>query len=201
MKLILQAIKALFRKVENAISHNVAKLQKQIDSVKSTATMAKTMAGKAQTVAGDAQYTAETAQTTADSAKAAAETAQTKANSAYVTASQVDREATRSYDFSGTNIKVDEASTLEVGQSCLMQKTGKLINVSGILSPGGLYRIKIGFGNASRYPVLIATGGYDATGIMTDAASANITTETTKTFSIYIKNLESTSTIVVTRLA
>lgn len=194
MKLILQAIKALFRKVENAISHNVAKLQKQIDSVKSTATMAKTMAGQAQTAAEDAQYTAE-------AANAAAETAQTEANSAYIMASQVDREAARYYDFSGTNIKVDETSALEVGQSCLMQKTGKLINVAGILSHGDLYRIKIGFGNASRYPVLIATGGYDATGIMTDAASGNITTETTKTFSIYIKNLESTSTIVVTRLA
>lgn len=53
MKLILQAIKALFRKVENAISQSVAKLQKQIDSVKATATTAKTMASKAQTAAED----------------------------------------------------------------------------------------------------------------------------------------------------
>lgn len=68
MKLILQAIKALFRKVENAISHNVAKLQKQIDSVKSTATTAKSTAEAAQAKADNAKETAEAARTVADTA-------------------------------------------------------------------------------------------------------------------------------------
>jgi hypothetical protein len=116
MKLILQAIKALFRKVENAISHNVAKLQKQIDSVKSTA---KKDAEKAKAAADEAQATA-------DNAKETAEAAQTTANS-------VAESANTFHVFGGTRpvaLTPEKTTPLEVGEkSGLDPIDSKLVNL------------------------------------------------------------------------
>lgn len=66
MNLILQAIQALFRKVENSISVNVAKLTKKINTAQNTANMASKKATAAQTAANEAQTTADDAQNAAN---------------------------------------------------------------------------------------------------------------------------------------
>lgn len=72
MKLILEAIKSLFRKVENAISQTATALGKRIDKAQSTANTAKTNAIKANTNALTAQEAAQNAQTTANAAQTTA---------------------------------------------------------------------------------------------------------------------------------
>lgn len=78
MTLILQAIKSLFRKVENRISETAVKissLSKELTDVKNTANKANGDAINAQTMAETAKTMAEQAQTTADNAQNTAETA------------------------------------------------------------------------------------------------------------------------------
>ena len=72
MNLILQAIKSLFRRVENSIIVNVEALSKKITAAQNTANTANRKAMKAQAAATNAQTTADDAQTAANDAQIAA---------------------------------------------------------------------------------------------------------------------------------
>lgn len=89
MNLILQAIKSLIRKVENAVSQTVTeigKLKKQLTTLTTDLSSVRMTAQDAKTAANDARNTAVTAQVTAEGAQATAETAQNAANTAKTTA-------------------------------------------------------------------------------------------------------------------
>lgn len=77
MKLILQAIKALFRKIEASIDN----AQTAADNAKSAADNAKSLADNSKATADNAYTIANSAQATADNAQTAADNAQTTADS------------------------------------------------------------------------------------------------------------------------
>jgi len=66
MNLILQAIKSLFRKIENRNSQTTSALSKRIGAAQTAAENAQTAAENAQTAADNAQTAAENAQAAAD---------------------------------------------------------------------------------------------------------------------------------------
>lgn len=132
MNLILQAIKSLFRKVENSIQQTATVLGKRIDKAQSTANTAKTNASKANANALTAQQTAQNAQITADAAKVDAKTAQTTANNAQTAANHV-LHAT----VSGYTATITTSVTLEDGKIyCLIP--------DATTSHGGNATIKLG---------------------------------------------------------
>lgn len=158
MKLILQAIKALFRKVERGIyatltalderlSGEIGAAQTAADNAQSTADTANTAAKAAQTTANSAKTAASTAQTTANAAQTAANAAQTTANSAKSAASTAQTTA---------DGKMNSRNPTGTGSFSLNRKEGSTI---GALSYAAGYNVEAsGYGSYAEGDRTVASG-------------------------------------------
>ena len=204
MKLILQAIKALFRKIEARIDN----AQTAADNAKTTAYNARTAANNAQTAANNAQTaannaktTANNAKTTADNAKTTADNAKTTANNAYTVASKAVKLVNVTIPKSMVIELVTLLNGLQTGERGKVTHDGRMFSIAFYTGGNVLAKLEYstGPGFYIDYMLMNSTDGYKALGFLHWDYSHTGTD--TKIFFIQLRNSVSISYIEAIRLA
>lgn len=195
MKLILEAIKSLIRKVENLARVNateLGKVSKSLPSVSNTANTALRTAKKAKSAADNAQTTADAAQSVADAAQATANSAATEAS-----------KRVKTYKYT-TKFDVSGAVNIGVGESFVLSQSGKWFY--DYLKNGDVVSCilrTVDKTSSSEYSVSLVVdseGGSAATGLFIFYSHVQYDASSVKVFTVFMQNYTTTSRLTLHRI-
>jgi hypothetical protein len=194
MKLIFEAIKALFRKVEAnaiALSKRVTKAQNTANNAQNTANTANRKASVAQNTANNAQNTANDAQNTATDAKELAD-------SVRLMVQNLDSNKATLQNFT-CPLSINDAFGHEVGKTFRATQDGQMFG-GQLFFKGATVLMKFNTRIGTITAALTATGHYDALGLINwnDPETSSTGNES---YLVRVGNKSTTSYVELVRIA